>query len=331
MRVISQSVLVETSIVNSKQLWSVRTMSYLQRRGNCYSIAIVGLTLGVSVALGSCGKSDSANRASSGVPGSSSATSTEAKSADREDTASKIVGLARQKPQLIKKAELSLRLESIDKVMVQLRQIVQSKQGDIYDFQDDRSSDGDRHRQATIVLKVPSQVLDVTVGEIAKLGQVESQGVKSEDVTQQIVDTDARLKNLRQQEDLTRKIMERSGSIKDILAVSKELSGIREQIEQLDASVKNFRQQVAYSTINLKVEEIQSVTPSNDAFGIQVQETWKNSTHAAGSLGTNLVLGLLWLLPFIPFMAIGAGGVYYVIGRRRQPLSVVENPTSKEK
>ncbi len=307
-------------------------MSYLRRSGNRRAIATIALAIGVSVVLSSCGKSDSADRASSEAPALNSAASTmaDAKSGGREEAASKIANSVPQKPQLIKRAELSLRLESIDKMMVQLHQIVQSKQGDIYDFQDDRSLDNDRHRQATLVLKVPSQVLDATVAEIAKLGRVESQGVKSEDVTQQIVDTDARLKNLRQQEDLTRKIMERSGSIRDILAVSKELSAIREQIEQLDASVKNLRQQVAYSTINLKVEEMQSTTPSSDAFGVQVQETWKNSTHAAGSLGTNLVLGLLWLLPFIPFMAIGAGGVYYVIGKRRQQLPVVETPTSEE-
>jgi archaellum component FlaC len=301
-------------------------------KSNRKTIGLVGLAIGASITLNSCGKPNTVDRAGSvaQAPKPEPAAMADAKPADKEDPAAKVTAPAPQKPQLIKRAELSLRLESIDKMMAQLRQIVQSKQGDIYDFQDDRSSDNDRHRQATLVLKVPSQVLDATVTEISKLGRVESQGVKSEDVTQQIVDTDARLKNLRQQEDLTRKIMERSGSIRDILAVSKELSAIREQIEQLDASVKNLRQQVAYSTINLKVEEMQSATPSSDAFGVQVQETWKNSTHAAGSLGTNLVLGLLWLLPFIPFMAIGAGGVYYVIGKRRQPLPVVETPTSEE-
>jgi archaellum component FlaC len=308
-------------------------MNYLRRsKSDGRSIGLVGLAIGVSIALNSCGKSNTADRKSSTAeaPQSATAVMADAKSANKDIAAEATTVTMPQKPQLVKTAEISLRLESIDKMMVQLRQIVQSKQGDIYDFQDDRSLDNDRHRQATLVLKVPSKVLDATVAEIAKLGKVESQGVKSEDVTQQVVDTDARLKNLRQQEDLTRKIMERSGSVRDILAVSKELSAIREQIEQLDASVKNLRQQVAYSTINLKVEEMQSATPSSDAFGVQVQETWKNSTHAAGSLGTNLVLGLLWLLPFIPFMAIGTGGVYYAIGKRRQQLAVVETPTSEE-
>jgi len=54
-------------------------------------------------------------------------------------------GSITQRPQLIKTADLWLRLESIDRMMVQLRQIVQSKQGDIDDFQDDRSSDNERH------------------------------------------------------------------------------------------------------------------------------------------------------------------------------------------
>jgi hypothetical protein len=234
-----------------------------------------------------------------------------------------------QTPQLVKTAELSLRLESIDKAMMQLRQLVRSKQGDIYNFQDDRLPENSRNHQATLMLKVPSTALDSTLAEIAKLGRVESQGIKSDDVSQQLVDTDARLKNLRQQEDLTRKIMDRSGSVKDILAVSKELAAIRDQIERLDATVKNLRQQVAYSTINLRLEEAQSTIPTGDGFGIQVQETWKNSTHAAGSLATNLALGLLWLIPFAPFIAIGCGGAYY-LRQRRKRVVVVETPQIEE-
>jgi Domain of unknown function (DUF4349) len=286
-------------------------LCWLDRR----AIGLISLAIGTSVVLNGCGRADLEDaKAPAPMASVAGASATESK-VDVKDQA---VNLIPQKPQLIKTAELSLRLESIDKAMVQLRQIVQSKQGDIYDFQENRSSESGRHHQATLVLKVPSTALDLTLAEIVTLGRVESQGIKSEDVTAQIVDTDARLKNLRQQEDLTRKIMDRSGSVRDILAVSKELSAIREQIEQLDATVKNLRQQVAYSTINLKIEETQSATPNSDAFGVQVQETWKSSTHAAGSLATNLALGLLWLLPFAPFIAIGGGGIYYVVRRLRQ-------------
>jgi archaellum component FlaC len=304
------------------------------------SMAIGSLLLCGSMTLNGCGHAqvaDNVSGSATSAPQSSAETKVDRVFADArsgENAGDKEAQLSTptipQKPQLVKKAELSLRLESIDKMMVQLRQVVQSKQGDIYNFQDDRPQGSGEHRQATLVLRVPSNTLDETLAEIVKLGRVESQGIKSEDVTQQLVDTDARLKNLRQQEDLTRKIMDRSGSVRDILAVSKELSSIREQIEQLDATVKNLRQQVAYSTINLKVEETQSATPTSEAFGVQVEETWKNSTHAAGSLGTNLALGLLWLLPFTPFIAIGGGGVYYVVRRMRRRPAVLETQQIEE-
>jgi Domain of unknown function (DUF4349) len=298
------------------------------------SIAIASILLSSSMTLNSCGsRSQIADRAAEVAQAPRSAAddtaqkqmnSTESGRAENQPAIA-----TPQKPQLVKTAELSLRLDSIDKAMVQLRQIVRSQQGDIYNFQDDRLPENGRNHQATLMLKVPSIALENTLAEIAKLGRVESQGIKSDDVSQQLVDTDARLKNLRQQEDLTRKIMDRSGSVKDILTVSKELAAIRDQIERLDATVKNLRQQVAYSTINLRLEESQSTLPIGDAFGVQVQETWKNSTHAAGSLGTNLALGLLWLIPFTPFIAIGCGGAYY-FRQRRKRVAVVKTPQIEE-
>jgi Domain of unknown function (DUF4349) len=309
-------------IASIKKLWSVKMMRNLYGLG-WRSVAIGSILLSGSITLNSCGDGQVAEKVAGVAPTSNSSDSSKPQESAAVQTQTP------QTPQLVKTAELSLRLESIDKAMVQLRQIVRSKQGDIYDFQDDRLPENGRNHQATLMLKVPSTALENTLAEIAKLGRVESQGIKSEDVSQQLVDTDARLKNLRQQEDLTRKIMDRSGSVKDILAVSKELAAIRDQIERLDATVKNLRQQVAYSTINLRIEESQSTIPTGDAFGIQVQETWKNSTHAAGSLATNLALGLLWLVPFTPFIAIGCGGAYY-LRQRRKRVAIVKTPQVEE-
>jgi archaellum component FlaC len=325
---------------------SVRMMSHNLCGLGWRSIVLIGLLSAGSMAVTSCSKAPggeiaaSLNEAPQSSPADTMAAPTaKAKSESKADSKSseskqgKVVAKSvvpiPQRPQLIKTAELSLRLESIDKAVGKVRQIVQSKQGDIYDFQDDRSGENARHRVATLVLKVPSPALDETLAEIGKLGRVESQGVKSEDVSKQLVDTDARLKNLRQQEGLTQKIMDRSGSIRDILTVSEQLATIRGEIEQLDATAKNLRQQVAYSTINLKVAEIQSGNQSGDGFGVQVGETWKNSTHAAGSLATNLALMLLSLVPFTPFMAIAVGGAYYIV-RRRKGMLVVKAPSQED-
>jgi Domain of unknown function (DUF4349) len=328
---------------------SVRMMTNNLRGLGWRSIVLIVLLGGGSMTVTSCSKAPGGETSASvsqlakpAAPAADmeSSTGSAAKSDNKADNkpsemkkqgreGAKSVVPMPQRPQLIKTAELSLRLESIDKGVGQVRRIVQAKQGDIYDFQDDRSGEKANHREATLVLKVPSPALDETLAEISKLGRVESQGVKSEDVSKQLVDTDARLKNLRQQEGLTQKIMDRSGSVRDILTVSEQLATIREQIEQLDATAKNLRQQVAYSTINLKVAEIQSGSLSGDGFGVQVGETWKNSTHAAGSLATNLTLMLLSLVPFTPFIAIGLGVTYYMM-KRRARVSIVKTPSQED-
>ena len=87
--------------------------------------------------------------------------------------------------------------------------------------------------------------------------------------------------------------MDRAGSVRDILAVSKKLSAIREQIEQLNASVKNLRQQVAYSTIDWKVEEMQSATPTSDAFRVlagDLEKLYLCSGESGDKSGTGIIV-----------------------------------------
>jgi Domain of unknown function (DUF4349) len=235
-----------------------------------------------------------------------------------------------QKPQLIKTAQVSIKLDSIDTAVNKIRETIQLKGGDIYSFQDNRTADRGDHRKASLVLKVPVNELDKMLAEIAKLGKIQSQKLDSADVTQQIVDSDARLKNLRQQEDQTRKIMERTGSINDTLNVSQQLANIREQIEQIDAQVKNMRQQVAYSTINLQLEELQAANPDGDPVGLRIQETWKNSTGNAAGLATNIALTMLWLLPFTPLLAAGGAGLYWWQRRRKAALAIKPELSKEE-
>jgi hypothetical protein len=339
-----------TNTLSSRSVWKSRTL--------------LALSLGGLIALTSCATESTTNNAPANKVANSSiikegaeiatsaspAAKADAKSADKtknadQDTKTSASSGANQKanqqtvpanvpkpqkPQLIKTAQVAIKLDSIDTAVIKLRETVQLKGGDIYSFQDNRTADRGDHRKASLVLKVPVNELDKMLAEITKLGKIQSQKLDSADVTQQIVDSDARLRNLRQQEDQTRKIMERTGSINDTLNVSQQLANIREQIEQIDAHVKNMRQQVAYSTINLELEELQAANPDGDPVGLRIQETWKNSTGNAVGLATNIALTLLWLLPFTPLFAAGGAGVYWWQRRRKAALAIKSELPNEE-
>jgi Domain of unknown function (DUF4349) len=206
------------------------------------------------------------------------------------------------KPQLIRTAALQLTVQDVDGAIGDLRNLLKQQQGDIYNFDDQRGGPGSR-RHVSLELKVPQANLDATIEALTKLGTVVNTQVSSDDVTTQIVDTEARLKNLRQQEAMTQKIMERTGSIKDVLAVSQQLSQVRDQIERLDAQVKQLKTQVAYSTIKLQLSAAIVGGPVNsNTFGQQVQDRWNRSTRGASQLVIGLTLLGIGLIPFLPFL-----------------------------
>jgi hypothetical protein len=214
------------------------------------------------------------------------------------------------KPQLIRSASLQLTVQDVDRAIGDLRTLLKQQQGDIYNFDDQRGGDGAR-RQVSLELKVPQANLDTTIEALTKLGTVVNTQVSADDVTTQIVDTEARLKNLRQQETMTQKIMERTGSIKDVLAVSQELSQVRDQIERLDAQVKQLKTQVAYSTIKLQLSAAIVGGPVNqNTFGQQVQDRWNRSTRGASQLVIGLTLLGIGLIPFLPFLLLLGVGLY---------------------
>lgn len=287
-------------------------------RVNSSKLALPALAIGLLLGTVACGTSSAPM--SGEAPQSMPATTAKnlADNAAEAGSLSQQVDPQSAKPQLIKTASLRLSVRSIDQTIAEIRTLLKQQQGDIYNF-NDRRGDENNERRVSLEIKVPQQNLDQTIAAVSKFGTVIDTQIKSEDVTTQIFDTEARLKNLRQQEAMTQKIMERSGSIKDVLAVSKELALVREQIERLDAQVKQLRGQVAFSTISLNLQAaIAGQSGSEDALGLQVQDTWNRSTRMAGGLVRGTFLLGVGLIPFTPFLLVLGGSAYLVRRRMRR-------------
>jgi hypothetical protein len=236
-------------------------------------------------------------------------------------SASKAVA-AQPKAQLIKTASLELRVQNVESMIQKATAVVTKRGGDLLGLQDQVPEDTDTRRTATFKFRVPQSELDGTLSDLAKLGTVESRSIQAEDVSTQIVDSEARLRNLRKSETVVLGIMERSGSVGDVLKVSQELGQIRSQIEQIQAQVQNLKGQVAYSTINFTLKAAIAQNQQGEPLGDRLKETWSQSTHAVGETTTNLLRLALWLLVFSPYLLGGAGLIWLAkkgLTRSKQP------------
>lgn len=218
-------------------------------------------------------------------------------------------------PQLVKTADLLITVDSVEQTLVQITAIARQQQGDVLNLNDQTPIDDYSRHIATVQLRVPQVKLDATLDALANLGTVQQQSLAAEDVSTQLVDLDARLRNLRRTEEMLLDIMKRSGDMSDVLKVAQELNNTRSSIEQIDAQFTALKNRVAYSVINLSVQEAIVATPPQTAVNTQLQNTWEGATHSIGKVTVDLLQLGIWLLVYSPYWLAIAFLVYYI--RRR--------------
>lgn len=240
--------------------------------------------------------------------------------------------LPRQRPQLIKKATMTVIVDSVEKSVDIISKIVNQQQGDIIKLEQKQAKDDNALQTATIQLRIPENSLEATLNELAKLGTVESRNISAQDVGSQLVDFQARLANLRKTEANLQKIMDRAGSVKDVLNVSNELSNVRQSIEQIDAQLKSLQNQVSYSTITINLEAAVSGNKQGRDLGSQIQQTWNNSTRSLGSFTTGILKLCIWLMVYSPYLLIITASIYGFNRWRRshQPNTPKTQPADSE-
>ncbi len=155
---------------------------------------------------------------------------------------------------LIRTAQLQLVATDFGHARAAVEQIVESADG-LAD-QLAVSADPGSARALRAMLRVPGDRLAETLGRLRALGQVTQDQQGAEDVADQLVDLDARLKSARATEQrLIDLLRERTGKLSDVLEVEQELTRVRLDIERLDAEKTNMSRRVAYATINLTISE----------------------------------------------------------------------------
>jgi len=213
-------------------------------------------------------------------------------------------------PQLAKTAELEISVEDAPLSLQTAQQIVRQNQGDLLQLQDTAPLSSTLPHQAYLQLRVPYDRLDQTLTQLAALGTVKRQSIAAEDVSTQLVDFEARLRNLKKAEESVLKIMERSGEIGDVLKVAQELQNIRENIERITAQLQSLKTRVAFSTINLYlVEPIGNIPGPDRSWNQELSSAWQTSTRALENSLRAIVVVLIWGVAFSPYILVMGGSV----------------------
>jgi hypothetical protein len=153
--------------------------------------------------------------------------------------------------------------------------------------------------------------------QVSKLGKVLSKQEKGEDVTEEYVDLQARIRNLKREEEAFLVVLGKARRVPDILAVEAQLSRVRGEIEQAVGRAKYLANQVALSTITVRLAEPTPVV--TQAIKWDVVQTALRAVHALGAVFRMISSLVIWLAIFIPLWLLIVLIAYGCRRFRRKP------------
>jgi Domain of unknown function (DUF4349) len=161
-------------------------------------------------------------------------------------------------------------------------------------------------RSASLEVKIPADRFDDGLGGLAAIGKIESVNVTAEDVGEEFTDVTARMSNARRLEArLIDLLATRSGKLKDVLDVERELARVREEIERYEGLLRYLRAHAALSTLTIYVHEPVPVVghPGSSVIGEAFKQAWRNFVALLAlcirSLGIVVPLGAIAVLAWL--------------------------------
>jgi hypothetical protein len=220
---------------------------------------------------------------------------------------------------VVKTASMTVRVSNTSEAADKAAVMVEDSDGRV----DARSEDAGSERglaRTSVVLRVPVGKLDALLRELKTLGSVQNAETRSEDVTAQRVDMDARIKALQTSVDRLLAIMRDAKDPEALISAENALSQRQADLDSLRAQREALGDRIEYSTVDVTfvAETIGGPAPKEyQGFVGQIERGWDALVSVAG--GLVLLFGLLlpWLAVLVVAGGIGYAVIWLVRARRR--------------
>jgi hypothetical protein len=186
---------------------------------------------------------------------------------------------------------------------------VSANEGYISSDAEDKMED---RRSYTLVVRVPSVHFDTFLVSATKgVLSFDRKKIFVEDVTAEYSDHETRLKTKKEIETRYLQLLNRASTVKDILAIEKEVGAVRTEIEVAEGQLNLLRDKVQYSTLTIIFYKSTS-TPS----------LFSNKVKAAFESGWENLLGfILFAIDLWPFVILVSGTwICIMVWRRKRRL-----------
>ncbi len=230
---------------------------------------------------------------------------------------------------IIRNADLTLESDSPEDSQREITSIAERAGGFVVESQATSSDVKSTRRDiVNISIRVPSQKFADAMDEIRRTGtRIVVETVKGEDVTEEFIDVEARLRAKKALEMQFMEIMKRANSVNEALNVQSEIADVRGEIERIEGRKRFLENQSSLSTIKVRLQTSTATTLAATSTGFVPRLAQAFNTGFDFAL--NFILGLMTiviaLLPFAALIGLPVFlGMRYLWKHRDRPRSMAE-------
>ena len=234
------------------------------------------------------------------------------------DSASAVAAAADRK--IIKDAELTIEVASPVETHRAVASIAESHGGFVVTSETKQTEDVDPAKRAVevkLIARVPANQFDSAIGAIEKLAtNVVGQKRSGNDVTEEFIDLEARIKTQKALELQFLSIMKQAGEITDALEVQRQIAGVRTEIEKLEGRKRFLENRAGLSTITVNMKTPVVITVSTTGFGRNLREAVSDSIDVASAIVLFFTRLVIVMIPVVVLIVLPISLVGWFFLRR---------------
>lgn len=193
---------------------------------------------------------------------------------------------------------------------------------------------GESYKYATFTLGVPVDNFEPALQRLRNMSvQVLDETASGEDVTDQFIDLQSRLENLRATRDRIREFLDEAQTVKEALDVNQQLTEVEGQIEEIQGRINYLSDRAAFSTITVTLEPelpdmptptpspTPTATPTPTPIPWTASETFQDATRTVSNAYKGIVNALIWLVVVVIPIVLPPALIIWLVARMVQKRS----------
>jgi len=221
---------------------------------------------------------------------------------------------------IIRDANLTIEVASTTEAQQRVTSIAETLGGFVVTSEARQRQDSEpakRTLDIKLVIRVPSGQFNAALEQIEKLAtNLPERNVTGQDVTEEFIDLDARLKTQKALELQFLDIMKQAKKVNDALEVQSQIADVRTEIEKLEGRRRFLESKSSLSTITVNIHTPTPIVVTASGFTYTIREALSDSIDVATGIVLFFIRFAIVMTPIFVLLILPAGLIALYFRRR---------------